>query len=310
MAVSALIPNFNYEGYVQEAIESVLQQTHPVSHIYIADDGSTDGSVAKIEDMIRGRSQITLIRHPKNLGFYQTIEELISCVKTEYLMVVPSDDYVMPNFCEQHLRCFRKNPDIALSCSVPGLFQGTIPQQPVHLREAVEIFSPTELADLIATHPFWIACNTSLHRTAAVREFGGFKPGAQFHNDWIMNYSIGFKYGIGFVPQSLAIARVHSHSMSATYAKTEDKMFPVYDFIMQEIHQDSKRAELFKRSGILNDLGHRIQSYIRKTPAYWGFFPSMQKRRVRLKWNRWKSQLTHKPEIYKTMYFNNVESIL
>ena len=43
--VSVIIPNFNYGHYLDEAIESVLNQTHPAIEVIVVDDGSTDNSI-------------------------------------------------------------------------------------------------------------------------------------------------------------------------------------------------------------------------------------------------------------------------
>ena len=47
--VSVLIVNFNYERFLPEAVESVLEQTYDNYEIVICDDGSTDGSRDVIE---------------------------------------------------------------------------------------------------------------------------------------------------------------------------------------------------------------------------------------------------------------------
>ena len=44
LGVSIIIPNYNYDRYIGEAIDSALAQTHPVVEVIVVDDGSTDGS--------------------------------------------------------------------------------------------------------------------------------------------------------------------------------------------------------------------------------------------------------------------------
>ena len=49
--VSVIIPNYNYEKYIEERIDSVMRQTYPIYECIILDDCSTDNSVKKIEKM-------------------------------------------------------------------------------------------------------------------------------------------------------------------------------------------------------------------------------------------------------------------
>ena len=51
--VSVVIPNYNYENYIEERIDSILMQTYPIHELIILDDCSTDNSVNKIEEIIK-----------------------------------------------------------------------------------------------------------------------------------------------------------------------------------------------------------------------------------------------------------------
>lgn len=50
--VSIVIPCYNHENFVQECIQSVIDQTYQNIELIIIDDGSKDGSVEKIQEMI------------------------------------------------------------------------------------------------------------------------------------------------------------------------------------------------------------------------------------------------------------------
>ena len=70
--VSAIIPNYNYENYIIERIDSILLQTYPIYELIILDDCSTDNSVEvinkKIEEIKKEHPEIKvqLVVNEKN----------------------------------------------------------------------------------------------------------------------------------------------------------------------------------------------------------------------------------------------------
>lgn len=88
--VSVILPTYNHEKYVAEAIESVLNQTYDNYEFLVADDGSTDGTVAEIlkyEDKI---DQIHIF--DLNTGGGQVVRFLQSIAKGKYIAMMHSDD--------------------------------------------------------------------------------------------------------------------------------------------------------------------------------------------------------------------------
>lgn len=66
--VSVVVPNYNGERYLNQAIESVQRQTYPGWEMIVVDDLSTDGSVSVVEDYARTDSRIRLMRLERNSG--------------------------------------------------------------------------------------------------------------------------------------------------------------------------------------------------------------------------------------------------
>ena len=91
--VSILIPCFNAERWVAQAIESALAQTWPEKEVIVVDDGSTDGSLAIIQrfgDHIRWETG-------PNRGGNPTRNRLLALARGEWLQYLDADDYLLPD---------------------------------------------------------------------------------------------------------------------------------------------------------------------------------------------------------------------
>lgn len=69
--VSVIIPNYNYQNFIIERIDSVLMQTYPIYELIILDDCSTDKSVEVIEEKIKqipSGIKVTFVKNETNSG--------------------------------------------------------------------------------------------------------------------------------------------------------------------------------------------------------------------------------------------------
>jgi glycosyltransferase involved in cell wall biosynthesis len=110
--VTVLIPVFNAEKYLREAIESILNQTYKNLEILIINDGSTDQS----EDIILSYSddRIRYIKNQQNIKLISTLNLGIKEAKGKYIARMDADDVSMLNRIEKQVRFLEENPSYIL----------------------------------------------------------------------------------------------------------------------------------------------------------------------------------------------------
>ncbi len=107
--ISVIIPLYNHEKYINEAVYSVLEQTFSDFELIIINDGSNDGSeevVKKIKD-----KRIKYYYH-ENKGAHNTINIGIKLAKGEYISILNSDDVYYTNRFEEFLKILEDNNSI------------------------------------------------------------------------------------------------------------------------------------------------------------------------------------------------------
>ncbi|RYE58763.1 MAG: glycosyltransferase family 2 protein [Sphingobacteriales bacterium] len=94
--VSVLITSFNRDQYIAETIESVLSSTYPNFEVIIADDSSTDNTLAIASSFAEKDSRVTVFPNSQNLGQWPNRNRAASLAKGKYIKYVDSDDKIFP----------------------------------------------------------------------------------------------------------------------------------------------------------------------------------------------------------------------
>lgn len=121
--VSVLMPAYNSEEYIGEAIESILNQTFTDFEFIIINDGSTDNTVNIIRKYAKQDKRIKFINHKNNRGVAYIRNELLDNAIGEYGTFFDSDDISLPKRLQTQVDFLNNNPDI----SIVGAFMQTIP---------------------------------------------------------------------------------------------------------------------------------------------------------------------------------------
>ena len=112
--LSVLMPVFNSELFVAEAIESILDQTFADFEFLILDDASTDNSLEIINDFEKKDSRIKVFQNEKNLGVVESRNKLINLSKGKYIAWIDSDDIAIENRFEEQIKFLETHPEIGM----------------------------------------------------------------------------------------------------------------------------------------------------------------------------------------------------
>lgn len=93
--VSVLMPVYNSEIYLREAVDSILQQSYTDFELLVFDDGSTDATISILESYTDERIQIFSDR--KNLGQPKRYNAGIERAKGKYIAIMHADDIALPH---------------------------------------------------------------------------------------------------------------------------------------------------------------------------------------------------------------------
>lgn len=113
-AISCVMPCYNREEYVAEAIESVLNQTFRDFEFIIIDDGSTDNTPEIIEEYAKNDNRIIFLQNEENKGISYSRNRANTVAKGKYIAVMDSDDISEPERFEKEIEYLENHEDIGI----------------------------------------------------------------------------------------------------------------------------------------------------------------------------------------------------
>ncbi|MDZ7339511.1 MAG: glycosyltransferase [candidate division KSB1 bacterium] len=204
--VSIIMPAYNAERYVSEAIESILGQTFGDFELIVIDDGSTDNTRQVISQYHDPR--IVFCANEVNLGLTESLNRGLRRAKGEYIARQDADDVSKRDRLERQVQFLDANPDIALVGSSwftidpagRGLSVRQVPQDPKSIAENL-------LVSLVITHA------TVMFRKESVLVVGGYRKEAGSAEDLDLWLRLAERFKIANLHEPLYSVRVHKDSV-------------------------------------------------------------------------------------------------
>lgn len=206
--VSLILPVYNGDPYLAEAIDSILNQTWKDFELIIINDGSLDGSA----EIIRGYDdpRIRYYEH-KNIGLAATLNRGIELAKGTYIARQDQDDISMPERLAKQLEFLEAKPDYGMVGTWALIREGYVDSARVHshpIDNAILKF------DLNFNNPF--VHSSMMIRKSVFRLVGGYTTdiSRQPPEDYELWSRIAMYCKVANIPEILVIYREVQSSMS------------------------------------------------------------------------------------------------
>jgi glycosyltransferase involved in cell wall biosynthesis len=112
--VSIILPCFNAERSLGEALASVVNQTYEALEILVLDDGSTDSTLGILQEHARGDARIRVLRNAQNLGLIPALNRCVAEARGRYIARMDADDIAAPERIELQAALLAARPEIGV----------------------------------------------------------------------------------------------------------------------------------------------------------------------------------------------------
>lgn len=239
--ISVIMPVYNGERFLQEAIDSVLCQTFPDFELLIIDDGSTDNTSAILEKyqnepkirIFQGRHQG--VSAARNLG--------VSNARGGFVAFIDSDDRYDPNGLEKLLDAIQAHPD----CEVVHAYFHSIdengrvgPKQGLELKPSSTISEGFQLPsslpyswDTILSVQFTCSLWAAIFRKSVFEKYGLFRTDLSSWEDYeyFVRIYTHAPLSIWAIPEYTYYYRYNEKSHSKSLSSPESILKSIYCFL-------------------------------------------------------------------------------
>ena len=229
-----LMPAYNGERYLREAIDSVLAQTFSDFELVIVDDRSSDQSFSIAQSYAAKDHRIRLERNNHNLGLVNNWNRCVDLAKGEWIKFVFQDDLITPDCLEKMIAAVT-GEDLMVVCKRDLLFEDVDEQYKLRLIKYIEKHSIEVIVPGITRLSAAYVCRVAIEHmgynfigepTAVMLHRNGFRQYGRFNPDFIqicdLEYwlRVGVNTGLVYVPEKLATFRVHSSAATVKNIKS------------------------------------------------------------------------------------------
>lgn len=213
--ISVIMAVYNGMPYLEDAVESILNQSYKNFEFIIVNDASVDDTLKYLKSLKDKR--IKLIDNPKNLGLSASLNKALGVARGEYIARMDADDISLPDRLVIQLDYLKHNPRISLcGCWVDLIDKNgkvigekKYPTSDQDIKKALKWYQPI-------VHPTFMA------RNKLYRKLGGYRSEFEYAEDYDLLTRAMKKYRMANIAKKLLLWRLADERRSRKSMKNVD----------------------------------------------------------------------------------------
>lgn len=230
--ISIIMPLYNAESYLLEAVRSILQEHRISLELIVVNDGSTDRSLKRLEQIQDDR---LVILQNQGKGIAAAMNTGIAAARGEFLARCDADDRYPAERLLQQINWLKQYPEVGAVC---GGYQA-IDSRGLTVTSFDWSAKTEEITRELQTGQTRTHLCTYVMRSEIVRSIGGFRPYFVTAEDVDLQLRLSDVTRIWYVPQVCYHYRIHSTSITHTKSSTEREFF---DHIARKFQQQRQQG--------------------------------------------------------------------
>jgi glycosyltransferase involved in cell wall biosynthesis len=241
--LSVVIPNYNHGALIGKAIRAFAEQDPAPDEIIVVDDGSTDDSLARLEQLARVYPSLRVASLGKNQGAVAALNHGLRAAHGVYVNFGAADDQTHPGLFAATLGALQRHPSAAFACT-EGLIvevegtRGPEYRPPVLPSFEEAFFPPAQVSELLRRTDNWILVGTAVVRRDVIVEAGGFDPALRSFTDGLLFRQLALRHGFCFVPHVGMTWHVSPSGYSRLEATDISRSFEVMRQAIERMRSD------------------------------------------------------------------------
>lgn len=260
--VSVICTSYNHEAYVQQALQSVVDQDYPNVELIVIDNGSTDRTAARIAAFCQVNPAVRFILNSVNVGLNRAFNQGLALAQGRYVIDLSADDVLLPGRITKQTGYFEQ-----LSGPYAVVFSNAsyinAQGQPTGFHYAVDAMGhaclPVPTGDVFRPilESYFICTPTMMMRRDVLDELGGYDESLAYEDfDFWVRSSRHYHYA--YLDEVLTQKRQLPDSLSTQVVAPDNKLLQSTLVVCQKAFDRCVTPEEYQT------LANRIQTFIRK----------------------------------------------
>jgi glycosyltransferase involved in cell wall biosynthesis len=240
--VTALLPAWQAESFIQETLDCLSAQTYGNFKVIVSVDLCDDGTAERCQAHAATDPRFVVVQQQHRLGYAGNCNALLDLADSPYALFAFHDDILAPAYIEKTAAALDANPNAVISFSDVHLTCTDGSEEHWEFSELEGETDPVRrgLTMLDENHQWWVP-NRGLFRLPLVRQIGGVKRhgAGEYSCDWPWLFHMSLLGELVRVPEVLCYKHYQPGSLSRGLRASQDRLLEVYASCLRELWNSS-----------------------------------------------------------------------